>query len=169
MSGAHQRLDLERLARVIAMGGSGHDGEALAALRQADRSIREASMTWHDVLLPGRLIETLTAEVQQLRDELTTLRVAKAAETQQARDALAALRRRGRRTHQRGPVGIIILCCLAAMYIISDVFSSCAGNAVLVTSSLPNIGGIGPPDTVAPPAYTQRALDKPAYVAGYSD
>ena len=34
MSGTHQHLDLERLARVIAMGGSEHDGEALAAMRQ---------------------------------------------------------------------------------------------------------------------------------------
>ena len=78
-----ERSRLAILARVIAMGGSGHDGEALAALRQADRSIRDAGMTWHDVLLPGRLIEALAAEVQQLRDELTGLRAAKAAETQQ--------------------------------------------------------------------------------------
>jgi hypothetical protein len=82
MSVAYQHLDLERLARVIAMGGSGHDGEALAALRQADRSIRAAGMTWHDVLLPGRLIEGLADEVQRLRAELTALRTAKAAETQ---------------------------------------------------------------------------------------
>ena len=57
MSGAQQHLDLERLARIIAMGGSGHDGEALAAIRQANRLISEAGMTWHEVLLPGRLIE----------------------------------------------------------------------------------------------------------------
>ena len=92
MSGVHQKLDLERLARIIAMGGSGHDGEALAALRLADHSIRAAGMTWHDVLLPGRLIEGLVAEGERLRDELTALRTAKAVETQQLRDALAAVR-----------------------------------------------------------------------------
>lgn len=81
MSGAHQNLDLERLARIIAMGGSGHDGEALAALRLADHSIRAAGMTWQDVLLPGRLIEGLVAEGERLRDELTALRTAKAVET----------------------------------------------------------------------------------------
>jgi hypothetical protein len=129
MSGAHQNLDLERLARIIAMGGSGHDGEALAALRLADHSIRAAGMTWHDVLLPGRLIEGLVAQGERLRDELAALRAAKAAETKQLRDALAAVRRRRSPTHQRGPKGIIILCCLSvlvvAMYMIGDGISDC--------------------------------------------
>ena len=157
MSGTHQHLDLERLVRVIAMGGSEHDGEALAAMRQADRLISEAGMTWHEVLLPGRVIEALTAEAQQLRDELTTLRAAKAAETEQLRDALGAVRRRRRtRTHQRRPVGIIILCFLVAMYIISDaIISGCAGSAVLVANSPPNISAIAPPASVAPSTCTQ--------------
>lgn len=156
MSGTHQHLDLQRLARVIAMGRSEHDGEALAAMRQADRLISEAGMTWHEVLLPGRVIEALTAEAQQLRDELTMLRAAKAAETEQLRDALAARRRRRTRTHQRRPVGIIILCFLAAMYIISDaIISGCAGGAVLVANSPPNISGITPPASVAPSTCTQ--------------
>ena len=157
MSGAQQHLDLERLARVIAMGGSGHDGEALAALRQADRSIRAAGMTWHDVLLPGRLIEARAAEVQQLRDELTALRAAKAAETQQLRDALRAVRHRRRPTqHQRGPAGFIILGCIAAMYIIfGDVICGCAGDAVPVTNSSPNIVGTAPPASTASSACIQ--------------
>jgi hypothetical protein len=173
MSGAQQHLDLERLARVIAMGGSGHDGEALAALRQADRSIRDAGMTWHDVLLPGRLIEALAAEVQQLRDELTALRVAKAAETQQLRDALTAARHRRRPTqHQRGaaPVGIIILGCIAAMYIMfGDIIGGCAGGAVPVANSSPNITGISLPATVASSACTQRPPDEARYVGEYPD
>jgi hypothetical protein len=165
MSGAHQNLDLERLARIIAMGGSGHDGEALAAIRLANRSIREAGTTWHDVLLPGRLIEALTAEVQHLRDELTTLRAGKAAETQRLRDALAAIRRHRRRTHQRGPVGIIILCCLAALYIISDVIiSGCAGGAVLVVNSPPDIARIAPLAPTASSGCIRRLPD----VAGLS-
>ena len=83
-------------------------------------------MTWHDVLLPGQLIEALTAEAQQLRDELTTMRADKAAEIQRLHVALAAVGRRRRPTHQRRPVGIIILGFLVAMYVISDVIiSSC--------------------------------------------
>jgi hypothetical protein len=149
------------------MGGSGHDGEALAAIRLADHSIREAGTTWHDVLLPGRLIEALTAEAQQLRDELTTLRAGKAAETQRLRDALATVRRRGRRrhTHQRGPVGIIVLCWLSAMYIISDIIiNGCAGGAVLVVNSPPDITRIAPPAPTASSGCIQKLPD----VAGLS-
>jgi len=160
MSGTHQDLDLERLARILAMGGSEHDGEALAAFRQAERSIRAGGMTWHDVLLPGQLIEALTAEVQQLRDELTTMRADKAAEIQRLRDALAAVGRRRRHTHQRPPVGIIILGFLVAMFVISDVIiSSCAGGAVLVANSPPKLSGITPAATVAPSTCTQRVPD----------
>ena len=147
MSGAHQNLDLNRLARIIAMGGSGHDGEALAALRLADHSIRAAGMTWHDVLLPGRLIEGLVAEGERLRDELTALRTAKAVETHQLRDALAAFRRRRRPIRQRGLVGTLILCCLSvpvAMYMIGDVISDCVGGPVPVVNSPPDIAGIAP-------------------------
>jgi len=158
MSGTHQHLDLERLARILAMGGSEHDGEALAAFRQAERSIRAGEMTWHDVLLPGQLIEALTAEAQQLRDELTTMRADKAAEIQRLHVALAAVGRRRRPTHQRRPVGIIILGFLVAMYVISDVIiSSCAGGTVLAANSPLELSGIAP--TVAPSTCTQRVPD----------
>jgi hypothetical protein len=172
MSGAHQHLDLERLARVIAMGGSGHDGEALAALRQADRSIRAAGMTWHDVLLPGRLIEGLVAETERLRDELIAVRTAKAAETQQLRDALAAARRHRRPTGQRGLVGTLFLCCLSvvgAMYMIGDVIGDCAGSQVPVANSPPNVAGTAPAGSTASSACTQRPPGEPPYTAGYQD
>jgi hypothetical protein len=168
MSGAHQNLDLERLARIIAMGGSGHDGEALAALRLADHSIRAAGMTWHDVLLPGRLIEGLVAQGERLRDELAALRAAKAAETKQLRDALAAVRRRRSPTHQRGPKGIIILCCLSvlvvAMYMIGDGIGDCVGGPVPVVNSPPDIARIAPPAPTASSGCIQRLSD----VAGLS-
>jgi hypothetical protein len=168
MSGACQHLDLERLARVIAMGGSGHDGEALAALRQADRSIRAAGMTWHDVLLPGRLIEGLADEVQRLRDELTALRTAKPAKTQEPRDAFASVRRRRRRpTRHRGLVGTLILCFFSvpvAMYMIGDVIGDCAGGPVPVANSPANIAGTASPAPTASSACIQRLPD----VAGRS-
>ena len=162
MSGAQQHLDLERLARVIAMGGSGHDGEALAALRQADRSIRDAGMTWHDVLLPGRLLEGLADEVQRLRDQLTALRTANAAETQQLREALTAVRRRRRPTNHRGLVGTILLCCLSlpmAMYMIGDVIGDCAGGPAPVANSPPDIVGTAPPASTASSACIQTLSD----------
>ena len=46
-------LDRERLARVLGMLGSAHDGEALAAARQAEHLRSEARLTWLDILIPA--------------------------------------------------------------------------------------------------------------------
>jgi hypothetical protein len=46
-------LDRERLARVLGMLGSEHDGEALAAARQAERLRATAGVTWHDIVAPS--------------------------------------------------------------------------------------------------------------------
>jgi hypothetical protein len=43
-------LDRDRLARVLGMLGSGHDGEVLAAARQAERLRAEAGLTWFDII-----------------------------------------------------------------------------------------------------------------------
>jgi hypothetical protein len=40
----------ERLARLLGMVGSAHDGEALNAARLADRFVRERGLTWPDVI-----------------------------------------------------------------------------------------------------------------------
>ena len=43
-------LQRDRLAAVLGMLGSAHDGEALAAARMAERMRREAGATWHELL-----------------------------------------------------------------------------------------------------------------------
>jgi hypothetical protein len=42
----------QRLARLLGMLGSDHDGEVLNAARLADRLVRSAGATWHDVVRP---------------------------------------------------------------------------------------------------------------------
>src|SRR3979409_2262534 len=42
----------DRLARVRGMLGSSHEGEALAAARQAERLRADAGLTWAEILLP---------------------------------------------------------------------------------------------------------------------
>ena len=44
-------LDREKLAKTLGLLGSAHDGEILAAARQAERMRREARMTWYDLIL----------------------------------------------------------------------------------------------------------------------
>jgi hypothetical protein len=47
-------IDTDKLAKILGMLGSAHDGEALAAARQADAMLRRAGLTWHDVLASPR-------------------------------------------------------------------------------------------------------------------
>ncbi len=44
-------LDRDRLSKLLGLLGSAHDGEVAAAGRAAHRLLREAGLTWPDVLL----------------------------------------------------------------------------------------------------------------------
>jgi hypothetical protein len=68
------KLDLKKLGRVIAMVGSSHDGEALTALRLADRMLRNAEMRWEDLLSPAHELEIATEAVAVLLAENTALK-----------------------------------------------------------------------------------------------
>ena len=46
-------VDLQRLARVCGLLGSDHDGEALAATRQAEKIRKKAGLTWDELLVPS--------------------------------------------------------------------------------------------------------------------
>jgi hypothetical protein len=46
-------LDRDKLAAILGMLGSNHDGEIVAAARQAERLRRDAILTWHDILAPA--------------------------------------------------------------------------------------------------------------------
>jgi hypothetical protein len=45
-------LDVQRLAKVLGLLGSSHDGEVAAAGRAAHEIIRQAGATWFDLLAP---------------------------------------------------------------------------------------------------------------------
>ena len=45
-------IDRERLAKLLGMLGSCHDGEVVAAARQAERLRAEAGLTWPEILVP---------------------------------------------------------------------------------------------------------------------
>ena len=44
-------LDRDRIARVLGMLGSAHDGEVIAAARQAERLRAAAGLTWADIVI----------------------------------------------------------------------------------------------------------------------
>ncbi|MFL5252568.1 MAG: hypothetical protein ACJ8AI_06680 [Rhodopila sp.] len=45
-------VDRQRLARVCGLLGSDHDGEALAAARQAEKIRKKVGLTWEELLVP---------------------------------------------------------------------------------------------------------------------
>jgi hypothetical protein len=67
-------IDLTKLARILGMSGSAHDGEALNAVRMADRLIRDNKMTWEDLLAPSHQLEVATEACRQLIADLEELR-----------------------------------------------------------------------------------------------
>jgi hypothetical protein len=77
-------LDRERLARLLGMLGSAHDGEVVNAGRLAIRMLKEAGMTWEQVVTPTvnghdesvviDAARALLAENERLTDEVEDLR-----------------------------------------------------------------------------------------------
>ncbi len=51
-AGVNAALERQKLAAVLGMLGSAHEGEILAAARQAERLRRQAGTTWGDLLVP---------------------------------------------------------------------------------------------------------------------
>jgi hypothetical protein len=54
---ASPQLGRERLAKTLGMLGSAHDGEIVAAARQAERLRRQAGLTWAEIVWPRVLPE----------------------------------------------------------------------------------------------------------------
>ena len=74
-------LDHNRLAKVLGMTGSAHDGEALVAVRKANELIVAAGTTWAEILQPPDDLRIavdaarlLLAENEALRNEIERLR-----------------------------------------------------------------------------------------------
>jgi hypothetical protein len=67
-------IDRERLVKLLGLLGSDHNGEIAAAGRKADALIRDAGVTWADVIAPAtvqrELINALRAENEELREKV---------------------------------------------------------------------------------------------------
>jgi hypothetical protein len=54
-------LDRSRLAALLGMLGSSHDGEVVNAARAAERMRKTAGLTWHQVLVPLPVVQPTRA------------------------------------------------------------------------------------------------------------
>jgi hypothetical protein len=94
-------IDRERLIKLLGLLGSDHNGEIAAAGRTADALIRDAGVTWADVIAPEtvqkKLIDALRAENGELREKVHRLSVQKNELTQATRVTVYQRRRRVKR------------------------------------------------------------------------
>lgn len=51
------RLDMRKFVRIVGMLGSAHDGEVVAAARQASRMLSEARVSWSEVIKSPPIIK----------------------------------------------------------------------------------------------------------------
>ena len=58
-------LDRERLAKILAMTTSTHDGEALSAIRRANEIIKGEGLSWELVLAQITVAQGLTIEINR--------------------------------------------------------------------------------------------------------
>ena len=94
-------IDRERLTKLLGLLGSGHDGEVAAAGRMADALIRDAGVTWADVIAPEtvqrQLIHALRAENEELREKVRRISVQNNELAQGTRATVYQSRRRVKR------------------------------------------------------------------------
>jgi hypothetical protein len=63
-------LDRERLAKLLGMLGSDHDGEVANAGRAADALVRRAGVTWPEVVTPSLPRQSRERELESINDAL---------------------------------------------------------------------------------------------------
>jgi hypothetical protein len=61
-------VDVAKLAKLCGMFSSDHIGERASAAAMADRLVRDAGLTWHDVIRPVR--PSIDAKLELLREHL---------------------------------------------------------------------------------------------------
>jgi hypothetical protein len=91
-------LDRDKLIRILGMLGSAHDGEVLSAARQAQRLVREAGLTWEEILtIPApRVLVLPTAPSTWQEKILDCLDAEDAALSDWERGFLLSVRARGK-------------------------------------------------------------------------
>lgn len=67
-------VDLDKLAKVTSMISSPSDGEALSAARKADQMVKEAGLTWSDVIGPGQARPAEPPKAVTVKGKLTVVR-----------------------------------------------------------------------------------------------
>ena len=116
-------IDRERLTKLLGLLGSGHDGEIAAAGRMADALIRNAGVTWADVIAPEtvqrELIDALRAENEELREKVRRLSVQN---NELAQATRVTVYQRRRRVKGLATLIIALVIALVGFWFVSELF-----------------------------------------------
>jgi hypothetical protein len=95
---AHDNIDTSRLAKLLGMIGSTHDGEALNAARAANKLVRDCGLTWPDIIASPALPILPNSELTAWEhDFLSSLRRQKYPPTPMQREVFDRIRMKAER------------------------------------------------------------------------
>ena len=116
-------IDRERLTKLLGLLGSGHNGEIAAAGRIADALIRNAGVTWADVIAPEtvqrELIDALRAENEELGEKVRRLSVQN---NELAQATRVTVYQRRRRVKRFATLIIALAIALVGFWFVSELF-----------------------------------------------
>ena len=116
-------IDRERLIKLLGLLGSDHNGEIAAAGRMADALIRDAGVTWADVIAPEtvqrELIDALRAENEELREKVHRLSVQR---NELAQATRVTVYQRRRRVKRFAALIIALLIAFVGLWLVSELF-----------------------------------------------
>ena len=116
-------IDRERLIKLLGLLGSDHNGEIAAAGRTADALIRDAGVTWADVMAPEtvqrELIDALRAENEELREMVRRLSVQN---NELAQATRVTVYQRRRRVKRFATLIIALAIALVGFWFVSELF-----------------------------------------------
>ena len=116
-------IDRERLIKLLGLLGSDHNGEIAAAARMADALIRDAGVTWADVIAPEtvqkKLIDALRVENEELREKVHRLSVQK---NELSQATVVTFYQRRRRVKRFAALIVALLIAFVGFWLVSEPF-----------------------------------------------
>ena len=116
-------IDRERLIKLLGLLGSDHNGEIAAAGRMADALIRDAGVTWADVVAPEtvqrQVVDALRAENKELRETVRRLSVQN---NELAQATRVTVYQRRRRVKRFAASIIALLIAFVGFWLVSELF-----------------------------------------------
>jgi len=116
-------IDRERLIKLLGLLGSDHNGEIASAGRMADGLIKDAGVTWAEVIAPDtvqrELIDALRTENKELREKVRRLSVQN---NELAQATRVTVYQRGRRVKRSAALIIALLIAFVGFWLVFELF-----------------------------------------------